>query len=141
MAKSSFFVDAMFFFYPERFEKGFRQQGCMTRMTSDIMVRCCCCLYYISCCGDGKTDWLPSSLRSRIYNEHSWASASRSMPPASASRSKPPASAIRHPVSQSGTGQGPLILVPDWFRHRNFCSFRYRTDWMPDSPTVRQSGI
>ncbi len=37
----------------------------------------------------------------------------------------------------SGTGLGPLIPVPDWFRHRNFCSFRYRTDWMPDSPTFR----
>ncbi len=23
------------------------------------------------------------------------------------------------------------------FRHQHFCSFRYRTDWMPDSPTFR----
>ncbi len=37
----------------------------------------------------------------------------------------------------SGTGLDPLIPVPDWFRHRHFCSFRYRTDWMRDSPTFR----
>jgi hypothetical protein len=37
----------------------------------------------------------------------------------------------------SGTGLGPLIPVPDWFRHRHFCSFWYRTDWMPDSPKFR----
>jgi hypothetical protein len=37
----------------------------------------------------------------------------------------------------SGTELGPLIPKPDWFRHRIFCSFRYRTDWMPDSPTFR----
>ncbi len=39
----------------------------------------------------------------------------------------------------SGTGLGPLILVPNcrtlvW--HWHFCSFRYRTDWMPESLTV-----
>jgi hypothetical protein len=65
---------------------------------------------------------------------HSWASASRLMSPA--------ASALRHPVSQSGTehsgtGLGPLIPVPDWLRHRNFCSFLYRTDRMPDSPAFQ----
>ncbi len=54
----------------------------------------------------------------------------------------PPASAFRHPVSQpgpehSGTGLGPLFSVPDWFQHRHFCSFRYLTDRMPDSPTFR----
>jgi hypothetical protein len=27
--------------------------------------------------------------------------------------------------------------VPDWFRHRHFCSFRCRTDRMPDSSTFR----
>ncbi len=32
---------------------------------------------------------------------------------------------------------GTLISVPDWFRHRNFYSFRCRTDWMPDCPTSR----
>jgi hypothetical protein len=37
----------------------------------------------------------------------------------------------------SGTRLGPFIPVPDWFRHRHFCSFQYRTDWMPDSPTFR----
>ncbi len=31
---------------------------------------------------------------------------------------------------------GSLILLQDWFRLRHFFSFRYRTDWMPDSPTV-----
>ncbi len=36
-----------------------------------------------------------------------------------------------------GTGLSPLIPVPNWFRHRHFCSFRYRTAWMPDSPTFR----
>jgi hypothetical protein len=31
----------------------------------------------------------------------------------------------------SGSGLDLLILVPDWFWHRNFfCSFRYRTDWI-----------
>ncbi len=35
----------------------------------------------------------------------------------------------------SGTGLEFLIPVPNWFRH--FCSFRYRTDWMPDSPIFR----
>jgi hypothetical protein len=37
----------------------------------------------------------------------------------------------------SGTGLGPLIPVTYWLWHRNFCSFRYRTDRMPDSPTFR----
>jgi hypothetical protein len=74
--------------------------------------------------------------------DHSWASASRSMPTVSA---------FRHPVSQSGTGVfryrigssysgtglGPLIPVPEWFRHQHFYSFRCRTDWIPDSPTFR----
>ncbi len=36
-----------------------------------------------------------------------------------------------------GTGFDPLIPVPDWFRHPHFCSFRYKTDRMPDSPTFR----
>jgi hypothetical protein len=60
---------------------------------------------------------------------HSWASASRLMPPTSA---------FRHPLSQSGTGLGPHMPVLDWFRHRHFCSFRYRTDWMPDSPAFKK---
>jgi hypothetical protein len=55
------------------------------------------------------------------------------------------ASAFRYPVSQSGyripehsgPGLGPLIPVPDLFRHRNFCPFWYRTDRMPDSPQLR----
>ncbi len=37
----------------------------------------------------------------------------------------------------SGTRLGTLISVPDWFRHQHFCSYRYRTDWTPDSPTFR----
>jgi hypothetical protein len=37
----------------------------------------------------------------------------------------------------SGTGLDPLIPVPDWFHPQNFCSFRYRTDWMPGSLTFR----
>ncbi len=53
-----------------------------------------------------------------------------------------PASAFRHPVSQPCTGAfryrtGPLNPVTNWIRHRNFCSLRYRTDWMPDSSTIR----
>jgi hypothetical protein len=58
----------------------------------------------------------------------SWSSASRSMPPASA---------FRNPVSQSGTGLGALILATGLLRHRHFCSFWYRIDWMPDSPTFQ----
>ncbi len=38
-------------------------------------------------------------------------------------------------LEHSGTGLGPIILVPDWFRHRHFCSFRKR--W----PDAGQSGI
>jgi hypothetical protein len=38
----------------------------------------------------------------------------------------------------SGTGLGPLISEPNWFRHRNFCLFRYRTDWMPDGQTFKE---
>ncbi len=38
----------------------------------------------------------------------------------------------------SGTGLGPLIPVLDWFRHRHFCSFRYRTDWMPSIPAFKK---
>ncbi len=34
----------------------------------------------------------------------------------------------------SSTGMGPLIPVLDWLWHRHFCSIRYWTDWMPDSP-------
>jgi hypothetical protein len=30
-----------------------------------------------------------------------------------------------------------LIPVRDWFWHQHFCSFQYRTDPMPDSPTFR----
>ncbi len=37
----------------------------------------------------------------------------------------------------SGTGLGPFIPVPDWFQHQHFGSFRYRSDWMPGSPTFR----
>jgi hypothetical protein len=37
----------------------------------------------------------------------------------------------------SGTGLDPLIPVPDWFWHQHFSSFRYRTDWLQDSPTFR----
>jgi hypothetical protein len=44
----------------------------------------------------------------------------------------PPASAFWHPVSQSCTG-----LV----RHRNFCSFRYRLDWMPKSLAFRHKNF
>ncbi len=57
-----------------------------------------------------------SNLRGQPH-DHSWASAFR-------------------PVTEhSGTGLGPLIPVPDW--SGIFCSFRYRTDWMPDSLTFR----
>jgi hypothetical protein len=31
----------------------------------------------------------------------------------------------------------PIITVWDWFRYQLFCWFRYRTDWMPDSPAFR----
>ncbi len=42
------------------------------------------------------------------------------------------------PVTEhSDTGLGPLNPVPNWFHHQHFCSFRYRTDWMPDRPTFR----
>jgi hypothetical protein len=44
---------------------------------------------------------------------------------------------LRPLPEHSRIGLGTLIPVPDWFRHRHFCSFRYRTDWMPDSPTFR----
>ncbi len=37
----------------------------------------------------------------------------------------------------SNTGQGPFIPVPNWFRHRHLFSFRYWTDWTPDSPASR----
>jgi hypothetical protein len=37
----------------------------------------------------------------------------------------------------SGTGQGYLIPVSDWYRRRYFCSFQYQTDRMPDSPAFR----
>ncbi len=40
-------------------------------------------------------------------------------------------------LEHSSTRLGSLIPVPDWFRHRDFCSLRYQTDWMPDSPTFR----
>jgi hypothetical protein len=67
------------------------------------------------------------SLCSHSYM-HSRASASRS-----ASRS---GILYLSPVPEhSCTGLGPLIPVADWFRHRNFCSFRYQTDWMPGSQT------
>jgi hypothetical protein len=49
-----------------------------------------------------------------------------------------PSSAFRHLVSQSGTGLGPLIPVPDWLRYRHSCSFRYQTDWMPDNPAFKK---
>ncbi len=59
------------------------------------------------------------------WNEHNWALASRLMPPASASW---------HSSFQFRSGQGLLIQVPDWFRHRHFFSFWYqphrcRTVW------------
>ncbi len=55
-----------------------------------------------------------------------------------------PASAFRQSSFQSGaehsgTGLGLLILVPDWFQHRHFFSFRYQTDWMPDSPAFQHA--
>ncbi len=66
---------------------------------------------------------------------HSWASASRPMPPSSA---------VRYPGSRSVTGifrfltgMNLLIPVPDWFRHRPSFSFRDRTDRMPKSPAFR----
>jgi hypothetical protein len=37
----------------------------------------------------------------------------------------------------SGTGLVPRISVPDWFRHRHFCSFWYRTDRNTGCRTVR----
>ncbi len=60
---------------------------------------------------------------------HSWASAS----------------ALQYPKSESCNGKhsrvglGPLIAVPDWFRHLNSFSFRYRTHWMPDSPAFSKT--
>jgi hypothetical protein len=49
------------------------------------------------------------------------------------SRMMPLASAFRHLyhsllAEHSGTWLGPLITLPDWFRHRHFCSFR--SDWL-----------
>ncbi len=42
------------------------------------------------------------------------------------------------PVSEhSGTEIGPRILVPDWFWHRHFCSFRYWTDQIPHYPAFQ----
>ncbi len=38
-------------------------------------------------------------------------------------------------LEHSGTELGPFIPVPDWFRNQHFCSYRYGTDWMPDSLT------
>jgi hypothetical protein len=44
------------------------------------------------------------------------------------------------PVTEhSGIGLGPLIAAPDWFRHQNSFSFRYRTDLMPDSPACTKT--
>jgi hypothetical protein len=46
---------------------------------------------------------------------------------------------IRHPVLEhSGTGLGQLFPVLDWFRHRLFCSFQYRTGRMPDGPAFKR---
>ncbi len=61
---------------------------------------------------------------------------------ASASRKLTPASAFRHPGFQSGTGLKnaglhQLSPIPDLSRHRQFCSFRCRTDRMPDSPAFQ----
>jgi hypothetical protein len=49
------------------------------------------------------------------------------------SRMMPLALAFRHLyhsllAEHSGTWLGPLITLPDWFRHRHFCSFR--PDWL-----------
>ncbi len=40
-------------------------------------------------------------------------------------------------LEHSGTGQGSLIPVTNWYRRRYFCSFQYQTDRMPDSPAFR----
>ncbi len=64
--------------------------------------------------------------------EHSWTWASRPMPLASAFRQR---------VSQTGIGLGPLIPVPDWFRHRHFCFFRYRTNRMPGIPAFKKNTL
>jgi hypothetical protein len=43
------------------------------------------------------------------------------------------------PVTEhSGTGQGPLFPVPDWFRHLHFCSFG---TGLTGCRTVRHTGI
>jgi hypothetical protein len=61
--------------------------------------------------------------------QHSWASASRPMPPASK---------FRHPASQCDSGvfryqTGPRIQVPDWFRNIHYFIFWYRANQMLDS--------
>jgi hypothetical protein len=41
----------------------------------------------------------------------------------------------------SGMGLGPLIPVQDWLWHSHYCSFRYRTDQMADSPAFKKHFI
>ncbi len=50
----------------------------------------------------------------------------------------PEASTFQHPLSQSGIWPGVLIPTPDWFRHRYFFLFHYRTGRVLDTA---QSGI
>ncbi len=53
-----------------------------------------------------------------------------------------PALVFQHPflspaLEHSGAGLSLFIPVSNWFRHQHLFSFRYRTDWMPDSPAFR----
>ncbi len=68
-----------------------------------------------------------------VYFMHSWASIH-----ADAAGIGIPASSISVRYRSIPVPDGvPVIPVPDWFRHQLFCSFRYRTDWTPESPAFR----
>ncbi len=65
---------------------------------------------------------VPPHMHSAGNFKHSRAPTSRPMPIASVFRH------LSQVLKHSGIGLGPLNPVPDWFRHCNFCSLRYRTD-------------
>jgi hypothetical protein len=72
-----------------------------------------------------------SFLKWVVKFQHSWASASRLMPPASA---------FGHPVSQSSTGAFRYWTGSPIFRYRSGSGIGIipvPADWMPDSPTFR----